>query len=200
MQYQTDLKDANVAEVRTSVKHLDGRYFDQELAIKFDKPKATQPEGDEDWDDETRAAADDVWEATATATKSLEVLYSKIKVLSGKLSTKAFTKFMERAQLPQVNISVVQDPADESFSLDDLKIKYDMPKPKPDMPKPSRLSQKPRPTVILGALVHWLMRNNLLKKKNRYSIEQCSNDFDCSKMILKRVISGIKQKGSRKYK
>ena len=46
LQYQTDLRDANIAEVRASVKHLDGRYFDQELAIKFDKPpQATQPEG-----------------------------------------------------------------------------------------------------------------------------------------------------------
>ena len=62
------------------------------------------------------------------------------------------------------------------------------------------MSQKPKPTVILGALVHWLMRNNLLKKKDGYSIEQCSNDFGCSKTILKRVISGKKQKGGREYK
>ena len=45
---------------------------------------------------------DDVWDATAKATSSLEDLYNKIKVLSGKLSTKAFNKFMERAKLPQV--------------------------------------------------------------------------------------------------
>ena len=154
LQYQTDLRDANIAEVWASVQHLDGRYFDQELAIKFDKPpQATQPGDAKDWDEATRAAADDVWEATAKATKSLEDLYSKIKVLSGKLSTKAFNKFMERAKLPQVTITVVQDPADEAFSPDDLKIKS-------HMPRPAYLSQKPKPTVILGALVHWLMRNN----------------------------------------
>ena len=66
--------------------------------------------------------------------------------------------------------------------------------------RPAHLSQKPKPTVLLGALVHWLMRNNLLKKKDGYSIEQCSNDFSCSKTILKRVISGKKQKGGREYK
>ena len=44
LQYQTDLRDANIAEVQVSVEHLDGRYFDQELAIKFDKPpQSTQP-------------------------------------------------------------------------------------------------------------------------------------------------------------
>ena len=194
LQYQTDLRDANIAEVRASVQHLDGRYFDQELAIKFDKPpQATQPGDAEDWDEATRAAADDVWDATAKATSSLEDLYNKIKVLSGKLSTKAFNKFMKRAKLPQVSITVVQDPADEAFSPDDLKVKS-------HMPRPALLSQKPKPTVILGALVHWLMRNNLLKKKNGYSIEQCSNDFGCSKTILKRVISGKKQKGGREYK
>ena len=194
LQYQTDLRDTNVAEVRASVKHLDGRYFDQELAIRFDKPpQATQPGDAEDWDEATRTATDNVWETTAKATGSLEDLYNKIKVLSGKLSTKAFTKFMERAKLPQVSITVVQDPADEAFSADDLKVRS-------HMPRPTRLSQKPIPTVILGALVHWLMRNNLLKKKNGYSIEQCSNDFSCSKMILKRVISGKKQKGGREYK
>ena len=134
-----------------------------------------------------------VWDATAKATSSLEDLYNKIKVLSGKLSTKAFNKFMERAKLLQVSITVVQDPADEAFSPDDLKVKS-------HMPRPAHLSQKPKPTVILGALVHWLMCNNLLKKKDGYSIEQCSNDFSCSKMILKRVISGKKQKGGREYK
>ena len=71
---------------------------------------------------------------------------------------------------------------------------------KSHMPRPAHLSQKPKPTVILGALVHWLMRNNLLKKKDGYSIEQCSKDFGCSKTILKRVISGKKQKGGREYK
>ena len=194
LQYQTDLRDANIAEVRASVKHLDGRYFDQELAIEFDKPpQATQPGDAESWDEATRAAADDVWDATAKATNSLEDLYNKIKVLSGKLSTKAFNKFMEQVKLPQVSITVVQDPADEAFSPDDLKVKS-------HMPRPAHLSQKPKPTVLLGALVHWLMRNNLLKKKDGYSIEQCSNDFGCSKTILKRVISGKKQKGGREYK
>ena len=71
LQYQTDLRDANIAEVRASVKHLDGRYFDQELAIEFDKPpQATQPGDAENWDEATRAAADDVWDATAKATSS----------------------------------------------------------------------------------------------------------------------------------
>ena len=32
LQYQTDLRDANIAKVWASVQHLDGRYFDQELA------------------------------------------------------------------------------------------------------------------------------------------------------------------------
>ena len=190
LQYQTDLRDANIAEVRASVKHLDGRYFDQELAIEFDKPpQATQPGDAENWDEATRAAADDVWDATAKVTNSLEDLYTKIKVLSGKLSTKAFNKFMEQVKLPQVSITVVQDPADEAFSPDDLKIKS-------HMPRPAHLSQKPKPTVLLGALVHWLMRNNLLKKKDGYSIEQCSNDFGCSKTILKRVISGKSRKAA----
>ena len=59
LQYQTDLRDANIAEVRASVKHLDGRYFDQELAIEFDKPpQATQPGDAENWDEATRAAAE----------------------------------------------------------------------------------------------------------------------------------------------
>ncbi|MCG8623459.1 MAG: hypothetical protein MJE68_15885, partial [Proteobacteria bacterium] len=169
-------------------------YFDQELAIKFDKPpQATQPGDGEDWDEATRAAADDVWDATTKATSSLEDLYDKVKVLSGKLSVKAFNKFMERVKLPQISITVVQDPADDAFSPDDLKVKY-------HMPRPAYLSQKPQPTVMLGALVHYLMRNNLLKKKDGYSIEQCSKDFKCSKTVLKRVISGKKQKGGREYK
>ena len=193
LQYQQDLRDANVAEVRESIKHRDGRYLDQELTIEMDKPKVTQPEDDPAWDEETRTASQEVLDAAAKATRSIEVMYEKCKVLSGKLSTKAFTKFMERAQLPQVTVSVVQDPTDESFSTDDMKIKA-------HMPRPAQLSQKPKPTLILGALVHWLLCNNILKKKDRYSIEACHREFDCSLSILKRVISGKKQKGGREYK
>ncbi|MCG8621015.1 MAG: hypothetical protein MJE68_03290, partial [Proteobacteria bacterium] len=40
----------------------------------------------------------------------------------------------------------------------------------------------------------------MLKKKDGYSIEQCSKDFKCSLTVLKRVISGKKQKGGRQYK
>ena len=53
---------------------------------------------------------------------------------------------MEQVKLPQVSITVVQDPADEAFSPDDLEVKS-------HMPRPAHLSQKPKPTVLLGALV-----------------------------------------------
>ena len=98
---------------------------------------------------------------------------------------------MEQAKLPQVSIRVVQDPADEAFSPDDLKVKS-------HIPRPAQLSSKPQPTVILGALVHWLMRNNLLKKKNGYSIEQCSNDFGCSKNDLEE--SHFREKAERRQR
>ena len=46
------------------------------------------------------------------------------------------------------------------------------------MPRPVKLDGTDEDTK--GALVHWVMRNNLLTRLNTYSAIQASRDFDVS--------------------
>ena len=50
-----------------------------------------------------------------------------------------------------------------------------------------------------GALVHWVMRNNLLTIINKYPAKQASRDFNVSYGKLRRVITGVKQHGGSYY-
>ena len=61
------------------------------------------------------------------------------------------------------------------------------------MPRPDKFNSTDEDTKLLGALVHWVMRNNLLTILNKYPAIQASRDFDVSYAKLKRVITGVKQ-------
>ena len=47
------------------------------------------------------------------------------------------------------------------------------------MPRPVKLDGMDEDTKLLGALVHWVMQNNLTTKLNTYSAIQASRDFEC---------------------
>ena len=48
------------------------------------------------------------------------------------------------------------------------------------MPRPVKLNGTDKDTKLLGALVHWVMHNNLLTILNKYPAIQASRDFDVS--------------------
>ena len=68
------------------------------------------------------------------------------------------------------------------------------------MPRPVKLDGMDNDTKLLGALVHWVMHNNLLTILNKYPAIQASWDFDVSYAKLKRVITGVKQHRGSYYK
>ena len=67
------------------------------------------------------------------------------------------------------------------------------------MPRPVKLDSTDKDTKLLGALVHWVICNNLLTILNKYPAIQASRDFDVSYAKLKRVITGKKQPGGSYY-
>ena len=67
------------------------------------------------------------------------------------------------------------------------------------MPRPVKLDGTDEDTKLLGALVHWVMCNNLLTIINKYAAIQASRDFNVSYGKLRRVITGIKQHGGSYY-
>ena len=56
------------------------------------------------------------------------------------------------------------------------------------MPRPVKLNGTDKDTKLFGALVHWVMRNNLLTIINKYPVKQASRDFNVSYGKLRRVI------------
>ena len=68
------------------------------------------------------------------------------------------------------------------------------------MPRPAKLDGTDQPTKLLGALVYWVMCNNLLTKLNTYTRWQAHLDFDVSYRVFKTVISRVWQKGGSYYK
>ena len=58
------------------------------------------------------------------------------------------------------------------------------------MPRPVKLDGTDEDTKLLGALVHWVMHNNLLTIVNKYPAIQASRDFNVSYGKLRRVITG----------
>ena len=67
------------------------------------------------------------------------------------------------------------------------------------MPRPVKLDGTDEDTKLLGALVHWVMHNNLLTIVNKYPAIQASRDFDISYGKLRRVITGVEQHGRSYY-
>ena len=61
------------------------------------------------------------------------------------------------------------------------------------MPRPVKLDDTDKDTKLLGAQVHWVMRNNLLTIVNKYPVIQASRDFNVSYGKLRRVITGKRQ-------
>ena len=67
------------------------------------------------------------------------------------------------------------------------------------MLRPVKLNGKDKDTKLLRALVHWVMRNNILTIINKYPAKQASRDFNVSYGKLRRVITGVKQHGVSYY-
>ena len=67
------------------------------------------------------------------------------------------------------------------------------------MPRPVKLNGTDKDTKLLGALVHWVMCNNLLTIINKCPAKQAIKDFNVSYGKLRRVITGVKQHGGLYY-
>ena len=68
------------------------------------------------------------------------------------------------------------------------------------MPRPLKLDGTDKDTKLLGALVHWVMHNNLLTIVNKYPAIQASRAFNVSYRKLRRVITGKRQPRGSYYK
>ena len=148
---------------------------------------------DEGWDDSTEELVTEIFMLASDASRTLSEMHYRIAILRSKVRPETFLKLVNAIPLPNTDLTVIQR------SEPELGLNVDEERVQDHMPRPVKLDGRDEDTKLLGALVHWVMRNNLLTILNKYPAIQASRDFDVSYVKLKRVITGVKQHGGSYY-
>ena len=127
------------------------------------------------------------------ASRTLLEMHLRIAILQSKVRPETFLKLINAIPLPNTDLTVIQR------SEPELGLNVDEERIQDHMPRPVKLNGTDKDTKLLGALVHWIMCNNLLTMLNTYLAIQVSRDFDVSYTKLKRVITGVWQHGGSYY-
>ena len=194
LKFVDDLEGANVPAVLHSIKRRDGHHFKQSLTVhheqqRFD-PYAVHDEG---WDEETEELVSDIFKYAGYASEALNTVYKKIAILKSKVRQESFLKVINAVPLLNTTMMVLyRKELEMGLNVDKERISD-------HMPRPAFLEAYPLATKLLGALTHYIMRNNVLRVKDKYTIKDAKNDFKDSYTVLKRVFSGVKQKGGSFY-
>ena len=117
----------------------------------------------------------------------------RIAILRSKVRPQTFLKLVNAIPLPNTDLTVIQR------SEPEVGLNVDKERIRDHMPRPVKLNGTDEDTKLLGALVHWVMRNNLLTIVNKYPAIQASRDLDVSYGKLRRVITGKRQPGGLYY-
>ena len=148
---------------------------------------------DKDSDDSTEELVTEIFMLAGDTSRTLSEMHYRIAILWSKVRPETFLKLVNAIPLPNTDLTVIQRSEPEvGLNVDEERIRD-------HMPRPVKLDDTDKDTKLLGALVHWVMRNNLLTIVNKYPAIQASRDFDVSYGKLRRVITGIKQHGGSYY-
>ena len=148
---------------------------------------------DEGWDDSTEELVTEIFMLAGDTSRTLSEMHYRIAILQSKVMPENFLKLVNAIPLPNTNLTVIQR------SEPEVGLNVDKERVQDHMPRPVKLNDTDEGTKLLGALVHWVMHNNLLTILNKYPEIQASRDFDVSYEKLKRVITGKKQPGGLYY-
>ena len=142
---------------------------------------------DEGWDDSTQELVTEIFMLAGDASRMLSEMHYTIAILQLKVRPETFLKLVNTIPLPNTDLTVIQRSEPEvGLNVDEERI-WD------HMPRCVKLNGTDEDTKLLGALVHWVIHNNLLTILNKYPAIQASRDFDVSYGKLRRVITGIRQ-------
>ena len=148
---------------------------------------------DKGWDDSTEELVTELFMLAGDASRTLSEMHHRIAILWSEVRPETFLKIINAIPLPNTDLTVIQR------SEPELGLNVDEERVRDHMPRPVKLNGTDEDTKLLGTLVHWVMRNNLLTRLNTYSAKQASRDFDVSYTKLKRVITGVWQHGGSYY-
>ena len=148
---------------------------------------------DEGWDDSTEELVTEIFMLAGEASRTLSEMHYRIAILQSKVRPDTFLKLVNAIPLSNTGLTLIQRSEPEvGLNVDEERIRD-------HMPRPVKLDGTDEDTKLLGALVHWVMHNNLLTIVNKYPAIQASRDFDVSYGKLRRVITGKRQPGGSFY-
>ena len=149
---------------------------------------------DEGWDESTEELVTEIFTLAGDTSRTLLEMHYRIAILQSKVRPETFLKLVNAIPLPNTDLTLIQRSEPEvGLNVDEERIRD-------HMPRPVKLDGTDEDTKLLGALVYWVMHNNLLTIVNKYPAIQASRDFDVSYGKLRKVITGKRQPGGSYYK
>ena len=190
-EFTDDVEKARVPAVLRSIAKRNGQHLKESISVRHHVQTRYDPylQVDEGWDDSTEELVTEIFMLAGDTSRTLSEMHYRIAVLWSKVRPETFLKLVNAIPLPNTDLTLIQRSEPEvGLNVDEERIRD-------HMPRPVKLDGTDEDTKLLGALVHWIMRNNLLTIINKYPAKQASRDFNVSYGKLRRVITGVKQHG-----
>ena len=194
-EFSDDVEKVHIPAVLRSIAKKTSQHLKESISVQHHVQTRYDPnlQVDKGWDDSTEELVTEIFMLAGDASRTLSEMHYRIAILQSKVRPETFLKLVNAIPLSNTSLTVIQR------SQPELGLNLDEERVRDHMPRPVKLNGTDEDTKLLGALVHWVMRNNLLTILNKYPAIQASRDFDVSYAKLKRVITGVKQHGGSYY-
>ena len=188
-EFSDDVEKAHVSTVLRSIAKRNGQHLKESISVRHHVQTRYDPylQVDKGWDDSTEKLVTEIFMLAGDTSRTLSEMHYRIAILRSKVRPETFLTLVNAIPLPNTDLTVIQRSEPEvGLNVDEERIQD-------HMPRPVKLDGTDKDTKLLGALVHWVMRNNLLTIVNNYPAIQASRDFNVSYGKLRRVITGVRQ-------
>ena len=190
-----DVEKAWVCVVLRSIAKKTGQHLKESISVWHHVQTRFDPylNVDKGWDDSTEELVTELFKLAGDASSTLSEMHYRIAILQSRVRPETLLKLINAIPLPNTDLTVIQRAEPElGLNVDEERIRD-------HMPRAAKLDGTEIDTKLLGILVQWVMRNNLLTRVNTYSAKQASKDFDVSYTKLKKAITGVWQHGGSYY-
>ena len=194
-EFTDDVEKARVPALLRSIAKRTGQHLKESISVRHHVQTRYDPylQVDKGWDDSTEELVIEIFMLAGDTSRTLSKMHYRIAIQQSKVRPETFLKLVNAIPLPNTDLTVIQRSKPEvGLNVNEERIRD-------HMPRPVKLDDTDEDTKLLWALLHWVMRNNLLTIINKYPAKQASRDFNVSYGKLRRVITGVKQHGGSYY-
>ena len=194
-EFTDDVEKARIPAVLRSIAKKTSQHLKESISVRHHVQTRYDLylQVNEGWDNSTEELVTEIFMLAGDTSRTLLEMHYRIAILWSKVRPETFLKLINAIPLPNTDLTVIQR-SEPELGLNVVEERI-----QDHMARPFKLNGTDKDTKLLGALVYWVMHNNLLTRLNTYSALQTSRDFDVSYTKLKRVITGVWQHGGSHY-